>query len=78
MRKKTTSGFPNAEQAAIISHRRGSLLVLAPAGTGKTRVMSERLALALDDGINLAWTLGISFTNRAVDEMRDRVEKRLG
>jgi len=36
--------YPNHEQAAVLSHLDGTLLVLAPAGTGKTRLMAERLA----------------------------------
>jgi len=36
--------YPNQEQAAVLSHLDGTLLVLAPAGTGKTRIMADRLA----------------------------------
>ncbi|MCP3981131.1 MAG: UvrD-helicase domain-containing protein [bacterium] len=69
--------FPNPEQAAVIDQREGSLLVLAPAGTGKTRVMAERLARAVEDGIDPARALCVTFTNRAAHEMRERVKQRL-
>lgn len=72
------AGFPNPAQAEIIRQREGALLVLAPAGTGKTRVMAERLAMALEDGLAPARTLAVTFTNRAAAEMRARVAERLG
>jgi len=73
-----TRGFPNAEQLEIMEKRDGALLVLAPAGTGKTRVMAERLALAIEGGVDPDRTLGVTFTNRAAGEMRGRVGGRLG
>lgn len=72
------TGFPNTQQREIMEKRDGALLVLAPAGTGKTRVMAERLALAIEDGIDPDRTLGVTFTNRAAGEMRGRVAGRLG
>ncbi len=70
-------GFPNAEQRRVMEQRTGALLVLAPAGTGKTRVMAERLALAIEGGMDPDRALGVTFTNRAASEMRARVERRL-
>jgi len=71
-------GFPNAEQLEIIEKRDGALLVLAPAGTGKTRVMARRLAGAIEGGVEPDRTLGVTFTNRAAGEMRGQVERQLG
>ncbi len=42
--------YPNQEQAAVLSHLHGMLLVLAPAGTGKTRIMADRLAAVIKNG----------------------------
>jgi DNA helicase-2/ATP-dependent DNA helicase PcrA len=72
------SEFPNSEQRAVIEAMDGSSLVLAPAGTGKTAVMAERLARAADGGMDLGRTLCVTFTNRAAREMRSRVAARLG
>ena len=70
--------FPNSEQQQIIENMQGAALVLAPAGTGKTAVMAERLAGAASQGLDLTRTLCVTFTNRAANEMRARVEARLG
>jgi len=72
------STFPNPEQQQIIQNMNGAALVLAPAGTGKTAVMAERLAQAATLEIDLTRTLCVTFTNRAACEMRARVESRLG
>ncbi|MBI5366324.1 MAG: UvrD-helicase domain-containing protein [Planctomycetes bacterium] len=71
-------GFPDAEQRAVIAAGSGPLLVLAPAGTGKTRVMAERLAAALAGGLAPERALCVTFTNRAAGEVRRRVAARLG
>ena len=65
---------PDAEQARVIESVAGPLLVLAPAGTGKTRAMAERLGRALEGGVAPAHCLCLTFTNRAAAEMRRRVE----
>lgn len=65
--------YPNQEQQAVIRHLEGTLLVLAPAGTGKTRVMADRLAAVLAAGMPPGATLGVTFTNRAAEEMRRAV-----
>jgi DNA helicase-2/ATP-dependent DNA helicase PcrA len=61
------------EQCQIINHIQGSLLVLAPVGTGKTSVLAARVARAIDAGIDPARILCLTFTNRAAQQMRDRV-----
>lgn len=71
--------FPNDEQRCVIDHLHGPVLVLAPVGTGKTRVMAARLARALESGgVPPDRTLCVTFTNRAAGEMRRRVETVLG
>jgi DNA helicase-2/ATP-dependent DNA helicase PcrA len=70
--------FPNAEQRAVIECSHGAILVLAPAGTGKTRVMGARLAHAINKGFHPRRTLCVTFTNRAAGEIRDRVRGELG
>lgn len=70
--------YPNHEQQAVLDHRAGTLLVLAPAGTGKTRVMADRLAAAIRAGVAAEETLAVTFTNRAAAEMRRAVAASCG
>ncbi|MEI6702273.1 MAG: UvrD-helicase domain-containing protein [Deltaproteobacteria bacterium] len=62
--------YPNDEQQAVLQQLYGTLLVLAPAGTGKTRIMANRLAAVIADGMPPGSTLGVTFTNRAAEQMR--------
>ena len=78
MKEELSDEFPNPGQRTIIDKLDGSLLVLAPAGTGKTRVMASRLAAAVENGIEPDRTLGVTFTNRAAGQMKTRVEHHLG
>ena len=65
----------NPEQNSIASHVEGSILVLAPVGTGKTRVLAERVLHAIHKGISPKQILCLTFTNRAAKEMRERLSK---
>lgn len=65
----------NAEQKEVIDHIQGALLVLAPAGTGKTGVLTERVANAIRQGIAAEKILCVTFTNRAAKEMRERLQQ---
>jgi len=68
----------NPEQAAAVSHGEGPLLVLAGAGSGKTRVLTRRLAWVVAHGVPQEAVVAVTFTNKAAGEMKDRVGALLG
>ena len=70
----------NAEQAAAVAHGEGPLLVVAGAGTGKTRVITERIRALLEQNPSLAGEniLGLTFTDKAAGEMKHRVVRAIG
>lgn len=65
----------NSEQSAITSHTKGAILVLAPVGTGKTRVLAERVLCAINRGISPQRILCLTFTNRAAKEITERLSQ---
>lgn len=70
----TFTGTLNKEQREAATHIHGPLLILAGAGTGKTRVLTARISHMVNEGIDPRNILSVTFTNKAATEMRARVK----
>jgi DNA helicase II / ATP-dependent DNA helicase PcrA len=68
----------NEPQHEAVTHKQGPLMIIAGAGSGKTRVLTFRIAWLIQNGVDPFNILALTFTNKAAGEMRHRIEQIIG
>src|ERR1700734_1006385 len=68
----------NEQQKSAVLHKDGPIMIVAGAGSGKTKVLTTRIAHLMAQGVDSFNILALTFTNKAAKEMKERVEKILG
>ena len=68
----------NEQQKEAVLHINGPLMIVAGAGSGKTKVLTTRIAHLMQQGIDPFNILALTFTNKAATEMKERIERILG